>query len=145
MSEFDVGLGRLLLTITTVGYGVLPLLADFNRTHATNPLWTGHARFHVVWQCLSYLGISLVALALLWTSASPSAPAQWVVVALGYAVYLGFFATRLSIRLYGGRSYDDNGYLPLDLGLIRVEPNTLLFSVMVLLHTMAAISLTGVG
>jgi hypothetical protein len=61
------------------------------------------------------------------------------------AVYLGFFATRLSIRLYGGSSYDDNGYLPLDLGPIRVEPNTLLFSVMVLLHTVAALLITGAG
>jgi hypothetical protein len=145
VSEFDAGLSRLLLTVTAIGYGFLPLLADFNRTHATNPLWTGHARFHVVWQCLSYLGISLIALALLWASASPSVSAQWVVVALGYAVYLGFFATRLSIRLYGGSSYDDNGYLPLDLGPIRVEPNTLLFSVMVLLHTVAALLITGAG
>src|SRR5215475_12161108 len=41
----------------TVGWGVLTVVADFNRTHATNAAWTPHARFHVVWQlraaCLS--------------------------------------------------------------------------------------------
>jgi hypothetical protein len=43
---------RILLTVVTAGYAVAPLIADLNSTHATNPLWTPHARFHVVWQVL---------------------------------------------------------------------------------------------
>jgi hypothetical protein len=44
---------RLLLSLVTLGYGLVTVKADFNKTHATNPLWTGHARFHVVWQITS--------------------------------------------------------------------------------------------
>ena len=42
------------------------MFADFNKTHATNPKWTPHARFHVVWQISSYVGFGLLALALIW-------------------------------------------------------------------------------
>ena len=54
-------LARVLLTLATIGYGVITVKADFNRTHATNPLWTPHARFHVVWQITSYVGFGLIA------------------------------------------------------------------------------------
>ena len=63
---------RVLLTLNTLGYSLVPVLADFNSTHATNPLWTPHARFHVVWQVLSYCGIGSIALFLIWT-AGPAA------------------------------------------------------------------------
>jgi hypothetical protein len=56
---------KILLTLTVVGYALVMIKADFNNTHATNPKWTPHARFHVVWQILSYTGIGLVALYLL--------------------------------------------------------------------------------
>ena len=46
-------LAKILLTIATLGYGLVTIKADFNATHATNPLWTPHARFHVVWQVLT--------------------------------------------------------------------------------------------
>jgi hypothetical protein len=45
-------LSRILLTFSAIGYGFVTIKADFNQTHATNPLWTPHARFHVVWQVL---------------------------------------------------------------------------------------------
>jgi hypothetical protein len=57
---------RVLLTLTVVGYALVTMIADFNETHATNPKWTAHARFHVVWQVLSYVGIGLVAVYLIW-------------------------------------------------------------------------------
>ncbi|MBO6906311.1 MAG: hypothetical protein JJ865_15270, partial [Parvibaculum sp.] len=49
---------RLLFTVVAVMISVGPIVADFNKTHATNPLWTPHARFHVVWQVLSQTGVS---------------------------------------------------------------------------------------
>ena len=59
-------LARILFTLTTAGYDLGTVLADFNKTYATNPKWTPHARFHVVWQISSYVGFGLMALALIW-------------------------------------------------------------------------------
>jgi hypothetical protein len=87
-------IARILLTLTALGYRLATIKADFNKTHATNPTWTPHARFHVVWQILSYSGIGLIALA------------------LGVAVYGAFFTTVLARPLFGGSLYDENGYLP---------------------------------
>jgi len=64
---FDLTLlARILLTLATVGYGFGTVGADMNKTHATNPDWTPHARFHVVWQVSSYFGFGVLALALIW-------------------------------------------------------------------------------
>jgi hypothetical protein len=60
---------RVLLTLATLGYGLLTVTADFNKTHATNSLWTGHARFHVVWQIASYVGFGAIALWVIWARA----------------------------------------------------------------------------
>ena len=102
---------RALLTLNTLGYSLGPAIADFNKTHATNPLWTPHARFHVVWQVLSYCGIGLIALALIW-SAGPSGK-LWLAVALAVAMYAGFFATLFSMPRFGGSVAVTNGVPPI--------------------------------
>ena len=56
---------RILLTLAALGFSAITIMADLNKTHASNPLWTPHARFHVVWQVLSYSGIGLIALYLI--------------------------------------------------------------------------------
>jgi hypothetical protein len=104
-------IARALLTLNTLGYSLGPAIADFNKTHATNPLWTPHARFHVVWQVLSYCGIGLIALALIWT-AGP-AMKLWLAAALAVAMYAGFFATLFSMPRFGGRVADINGVPPI--------------------------------
>ena len=55
---------KILVTLVAVATGLGPMRADFNATHATNPLWTPHARFHVVWQVLCQAGIALFVLCL---------------------------------------------------------------------------------
>jgi hypothetical protein len=44
MSMERLFVARVLLTVATIGYGLLTVKADFNKTHAANPLWIGHAR-----------------------------------------------------------------------------------------------------
>jgi hypothetical protein len=105
-------LARILLSLTTLGYALVTIKADFNRTHATNPKWTPHARFHVVWQILSYAGVGLIALYLIWSGGPESAERLYLAAALSVAVYGGFFGAVLSRPMYGGALYDDNGYLP---------------------------------
>src|ERR1700719_80698 len=101
-------LAQLLLTLVTLGYSAIPTLADFNRTHATNPLWTPHARFHVVWQVLSYTGIAVIALCLIWLNGPLPKERLLLAGALGAAVYGAFFATLLVRKLFGGALYDQN-------------------------------------
>jgi hypothetical protein len=103
---------RILLTLTALGYGLGTIKADFNQTHATNPAWTAHARFHVVWQILSYSGIALIVLYLIWAGGPMALERLYLAAALGAAIYGAFFATVFARPLYKGSLYDQNGYLP---------------------------------
>jgi hypothetical protein len=110
---FDLNLlARILLTLVTLGYGLATILADFNKTHATNPKWTPHARFHVVWQISSYAGFGLLALALLWWPGPYVTERLYLVAIMGAVVYAAFFIAVFTMPVYGGSAYDDNGYLP---------------------------------
>jgi hypothetical protein len=103
---------RILLTLTALGYGLATIKGDFNKTHATNPKWTPHARFHVVWQILSYSGIGMIALYLIWIDAPAARERLYLAAALGAAVYGAFFTTVFARSLFGGSLHDANGYLP---------------------------------
>jgi hypothetical protein len=103
---------RILLTLTVLGYALVTIKADFNNTHATNPKWTPHARFHVVWQILSYSGVGLIALYLIWTNGPTPLERLYLAAALSVAIYGAFFVTMFARSLFGGALYDDNGYLP---------------------------------
>ena len=107
----DNVIARVLLTINTIGYGLIPMIADFNKTHATNPLWTPHARFHVVWQVSSYCGVGLIALWLIWSAGPPAK--LWLAAALAAAMYAAFFATAVAMPRFGGSLADPNGVPPL--------------------------------
>ncbi|MFN3657101.1 MAG: DUF6640 family protein [Pseudolabrys sp.] len=103
---------RLLLTLATAGYALATIVADFNKTHATNPKWTSHARFHVVWQISSYAGLGLLALGLIWWP-GPLAPERlYLAAGMAAIIYAAFFVAVLAMPLYGGAAYDDNGYMP---------------------------------
>lgn len=105
-------LAKILLTLTVLGYTLGTMRADFNKTHATNPKWTPHARFHVVWQISSYSGVGLVALYLIWIDGPRPLERLYVAAALSAAVYCAFFTSVFLRPMFGGSLYDDNGYLP---------------------------------
>jgi hypothetical protein len=107
-------IARLLFSLVTVGWGVLTVVADFNRTHATNAAWTPHARFHVVWQVLSYLGFGLLALTLIWWLGPLAMKWLYFVALMGAIVYAAFFAALIAMPIYGGAAYDENGYQPFE-------------------------------
>lgn len=58
-------IARDLLALLCGMQGSATLAIDLNRTHATNPLWPRHARFHLVWQAVSYALLSLLEIALI--------------------------------------------------------------------------------
>jgi hypothetical protein len=101
---------RILLTLAALGFSFITVVADLNKTHASNPLWTPHARFHLVWQVLSYSGIALVALYLIWVNGPSQIERLYLAAALGVAVYAGFFEAVFTRPLYGGGLFDTNGY-----------------------------------
>ena len=105
-------IARILFTLMTAGYAVLTVIADFNKTHATNPKWTPHARFHVVWQISSYVGFGVLTLALIWWPGPLAIERLYLVAIMGVIVYAAFFVALFAMPLYGGAAYDDNGYQP---------------------------------
>jgi hypothetical protein len=103
---------RILLSLVTVGYGFATIKADFNATHATNPQWTPHARFHVVWQILSYCGLAVIALGLIWIKGPVEVERLYLATGIGAAIFGAFFIALLARPMFGGTLYDQNGYLP---------------------------------
>src|SRR6185437_16098261 len=105
-------LARVLFTLMTAGWAVATVIADFNKTHATNPQWTPHARFHVVWQISSYVGFGLLAFALIWWPGPLVTERLYLAAIMGAIVYAAFFIAVVTMPVYGGAAYDDNGYQP---------------------------------
>jgi len=106
----SVLLAKILLSFVATLQCIGPIRADFNQTHATNPLLTPHARFHVVWQVISQSGISLMALALIWVFPSPFT--LWLAVIINFNWLVSFFATLSSMSLFDGSLKDVNGIKP---------------------------------
>ena len=120
---------RILLTLATLGFSLIPVLADFNNTHATNPKWTGHARYHVVWQVMSYVFIAMISLFLIWGPIDPEGSLGLkLAAAIAVAVYAGFFAALFSMKLYDGRTFDDNGIQPIDAVGFKLDVNVTVFT-----------------
>jgi hypothetical protein len=121
---------QILLTVATLGYSAVPAIFDLNRTHATNPAWVGHARFHVVWQVVSYIGIAAIGLCLIWSPGEDLIWRLWLAVGLASAAYIGFFCANFTQRIYGGAAYDPNGVLPIRVSeRLSLEVNTTLFTI----------------
>ena len=92
---------RILITLATLLYGVLPLLADLSDTHVLNPSWTPHARFHLVWLLGTGALIAALALWLLWVRGDGVLAAV-----LGLCVLAGFWIAVATKSLYGGALAD---------------------------------------
>jgi hypothetical protein len=136
---------RAAVTAVALGQGIAPLFIDLNRTHAKNPLWPGHARFHVVWQTGTSLLLNLVVAALLWWPGTGAAGRLDFGILLTALPLLGFLAAMATRRLYGGTLRDPNGMPPLLLKRngrsIAVDMNVVLV-VVALLVLLAVAALT---
>jgi len=58
-------IAAVLLTLTAVVYGIIPLIVDIGPTHILHPAWSPHARFHVVWQISVNTMLGLLAMLLI--------------------------------------------------------------------------------
>ena len=138
---------RVLFTLTIAGWALGTVIADFNKTHATNPKWTPHARFHVVWQISSYVGFGLLACALIWWPGPLVVERLYLVALMGAIVYAAFFAALLAMPIYGGAAYDKNGYQPFNapvpLFAKKWDANITAFSIQLVILAAGILTVTG--
>ena len=92
--------------------GLATLAIDLNRTHATNPQWPAHARFHVVWQTANTALLALLELALILCRGPNEEQRFYLAIVLASVPMLGFFAALISRTTYGGALSDPNGIPP---------------------------------
>jgi hypothetical protein len=102
---------KILLTIATLAYSAIPAMFDSNETHATNPSFPGHARFHIVWQVSSYVYIAMLALYLIWSAGSDTGR-LWIAVILAAGAYGGFWTAVVARSLYGGKLVSEVNPVP---------------------------------
>lgn len=95
---------RVLMTICAFEF-FGPCIRDSNKSHLTNPDWTGHARFHLMWQLGIMFFAGLITLALIWLP-DPLRPIHlYVASAILATNLLGFWAAAFLVRLYDGRIF----------------------------------------
>ena len=136
-------IGKCLLTFIAAAIAIGPVFADFNATHATNPLWTGHARFHVVWQVIGNSTFSLLAIGLIWLPTREVMAFLFLATLINYVWISGFFITLASMPLFEGVLADENGIKPFRFNIFGriwlVDTNLFGASVFLVLNSLAAI------
>ena len=118
--------GKIIMSLATVIYGFVPALVDLNKTHATNPLWVGHARFHVVWQVMIQAGIGLLSLYSLWIASIEPRLAINLSLVCGLIVLVSFQINVFARKFYQGTLADPNGVPPMFGG--KVDTNVFAFT-----------------
>jgi hypothetical protein len=105
----------------------------------------------VVWQISSYVGFGLMALALTWWPGPYAVERLYLVALMGAIVYAAFFVAVFAMPIYGGATYDDNGYLPFAAPLPVIarkwDVNITVFSVLaaILIGSVVSISAAAAG
>ena len=102
--------------------GLATLAIDFNRTHATNPEWPGHARFHLVWQVMTIAGLTLLEVVLVLGSGPFQEQRFYLAAVLAGIPMLSFSAALITRCIYKGALSDPNGMQP---AIIKVRGSSL--------------------
>ena len=112
-------LSKILTSVGTLWYGIIPIAADLNDSHLLKPDWMPHAKFHLAW--LLAMGSCLAAYAfyLIWRKAQVIEAAS-----IGVCVMGGFWIAAFTKSFYGGLFVDPNVEAPSILGL---HPNVFAF------------------
>src|SRR5260370_27301711 len=93
----------------------MPVFIDLNRTHATNPLWIGHARLHLVQQVFTLLPAAAIEVGLLWWPGRTLHARFYLAALLTATSLFGFLVAVLTRSLYGGTLHDPNGIRPVQI------------------------------
>ncbi len=114
-------IARLLLAFLCGAQGAGTLAIDLNRTHVTNPLWPRHARFHLVWQAISYALLSVLEIALILAPGPFREQRFYLGAILASMPMLSFLVAFLLRRLYGGALSDPSGIPPVTVVALSSE------------------------
>tara|TARA_B100001057_G_C22741132_1_gene907797 strand:- start:492 stop:1046 length:555 start_codon:yes stop_codon:yes gene_type:complete len=112
-------ISNIILSALCLGLALIAPLIDFNESHATNPLWTGHARFHLVWQVNALAASGILVLFLLWII--PSSMNLLISIVILYVWLLSFMFALLFMPIYDGKLNDVNGVPPIKISLINKQ------------------------
>jgi hypothetical protein len=102
--------------------GLGTMAIDLGRTHATNPLWPGHARFHLVWQTAAFVWLALLEVVLVLAGGPYIDQRFYLTAILAGTPMLGFFTALIARRTYKGTLSDPNGMRP---AIIKLRGSTL--------------------
>lgn len=105
-------LARILLILLCTFQGIGTLLIDLGRSHASNPEWLRHARFHVVWQSCSTFLLSAIELGLLLIPGRLQEERFYLAAMLASIPMLGFFGALVTRKVFGSALSDPNGIPP---------------------------------
>lgn len=100
--------GRILMTLATAIYGLVPPIVDLGATHALHPDWTPHARMHMVWLLFTLSSMAVLALYFIWRHADRQFGVRMGGI-LGLCALGGFFVSAATAPLYGGSLHDEGG------------------------------------
>lgn len=113
-----MAVARISLSLLCALQGLATLVIDFNRTHATNPTWTGHARFHVVWQSFTVALLSVLELVLIWFPNPYQRDAFYLALLLTAVSPVAFVIALAGRKMFGGTLSDPIGIPPVRLTVL---------------------------
>lgn len=120
-------IARGLLALLCLFQGVGTLAIDLNRTHAANPQWPQHARFHLVWQVISVVLLSALEVALICWQGPHVEQRFYLAALLACIPLLAFLIAFISRKWYDGDLSDPNGIPPARIAIagtiIRIDLN----------------------
>lgn len=99
--------------------GLGTLAVDLNRTHATNPEWPGHARFHLVWQAAAFAWLALLEVMLILAGGPFQEQRFYLAAILAGLPMIGFFTALIGRSIYRGTLSDPNGIPPVNLAIMN--------------------------
>ncbi len=128
---------KVLLTLVTLGCGLVPIFVDVSETHLLNENWSSHARTHVAWLLSTNFFVCLIVLYLLWIKNVTLVP-----IALVSAILGGYFVSVITGSLYGGTISEPGGveeqFFGIEAGLFFFS--SLLFVLIVVLFNVSRIN-----
>ncbi len=97
---------QILLTLTAIQFGIIPLFADINASHLFHEGWLPHARFHTAWAITVGACFAIYVLLLIWTPSDNRGTRLRYASVPGCIFFGAFLAVYLVQDSFGGALAD---------------------------------------